>query len=283
MGSGLTIQDKVGDRFEDADASATGDGVVTLQSGISHEEKWLEKLQELYKLLDKDGSGSIGKREIKHVLRRVGKESREESRKHARNIMQVFDRDDSGKVTLQEMVAVFDSIKTDEAKAMITDMLDNIHSHRRRNHLRAPKANGEADAEEAAAGAKSASGKEQFQPRRYKSRPSVVEMDIESQDVIDTMLRGIAEFQREHRDATRMMLVRCVAELKKCNSIPSHVLEGLEGDEKKTMQGIQAAASLSTDNSVLTVLEFMLSQLPPSFGERKLKTAPKKSDETEST
>lgn len=275
MGSGLTIQEKAGDRFEGNDTSAEGDEIVPLQSGISHEKEWLEKMQTLFGLLDKDKSGSLGVREIKHVLRKVGLESQEESRNHAKKILKAFDHDESGKVTFQEMVEVMDSVKPDEAKAMITDMLKQIHSHRHRNHISAPKKD--------TADASLTSGDKPTR-KPYKRSASVVEMDIEAQDVIDNMLKAIADFQNKHKDATRMVLVRCIAELKKDNSIPPTMLEGLSVDEKKTMQSIQIAASVASGANVLQVLDFMLSQLPPAFGKGvELKPAPQKPTATSVT
>jgi len=263
MGSGLTIQEKAGDRFEGT--SAEGE-IVPLQSGISHEKEWLEKMQQLFGYLDKDKSGNVGVREIKHMLRKVGEESREESRNHAKQILKVFDENEDGKVSFKEMVDVMDSVKPDEAKTMITDMLKNIHLHRRRNHVLAPQTPKEDSPKD-----------DEPVIQRYKSRASVVEMDIESQDVIDSMLKKIAAFQRAHKEATRMLLVRCIAEIKKFNSIPPQMLEGLGGDEKQTMQAIQIAVSVASGANVLPILEFMLSQLPPSFGkEVQLKAAPLK-------
>lgn len=270
MGSGLTIQEKAGDRFEGA--SAEGE-IVTLQSGISHEKEWLEKMQQLFGYLDKDKSGSIGVREIKHMLRRVGEESREESRDHAKQILKIFDENEDGKVTFKEMVDVMDSVKPDEAKAMITDMLKNIRLHRHRNHILVP-------------GTPKEDSPKDDEPvqHRYKKRASVVEMDIESQDVVNNMLHKIADFQREHKDAMRMLLVRCITEIKKHNSIPPKMLEGLERDERQTLQSIQIAVTVASGANVLQILEFMLSQLPPAFGQEvQLKAAPQKPTQDKAT
>ena len=89
---------------------------------------------------------------------------------------------------------------------MITDMLKNIRLHRHRNHILVP-------------GTPKEDSPKDDEPvqHRYKKRASVVEMDIESQDVIDSMLKKIAAFQRAHKEATRMLLVRCIAEIKKFN------------------------------------------------------------------
>jgi Ca2+-binding EF-hand superfamily protein len=249
------------------------DEIVTLQSGISHEKEWLEKMQQLFGYLDKDKSGSVGVREIKHMLRRVGQESREESRDHAKQILKIFDENEDGKVTLKEMVDVMDSVKPDEAKTMITDMLKNIHLHRHRNHILAPGTPKEDPPKD----------DEPIKPR-YKQRESVVEMDIESQDVVNNMLHQIAEFQRSHKDGMRMLLVRCITEIKKHNSIPPKMLEGLERDEKQTLQSIQIAVTVASGANLLQILEFMLSQLPPAFGQEvQLKAAPQKPTQHEAT
>ena len=87
---------------------------------------------------------------------------------------------------------------------MITDMLKNIHLHRHRNHILAPGTPKEDPPKD----------DEPIKPR-YKQRESVVEMDIESQDVVNNMLRKIADFQRVHKDATRTLLVKCITEIKK--------------------------------------------------------------------
>ena len=89
---------------------------------------------------------------------------------------------------------------------MITDMLKNIRLHRHRNHILVP-------------GTPKEDSPKDDEPvqHRYKKRASVVEMDIESQDVVNNMLHKIADFQREHKDAMRMLLVRCITEIKKHN------------------------------------------------------------------
>ena len=96
---------------------------------------------------------------------------------------------------------------------MITDMLKQIHAHRHRNHISAPKKD--------TADASLTSGDKPTR-KPYKRSASVVEMDIEAQDVIDNMLAAIADFQKNHKDATRMVLVRCIAELKKDNRYIIH-------------------------------------------------------------
>ena len=89
---------------------------------------------------------------------------------------------------------------------MITDMLKNIHLHRRRNHILVPGTPKEEPPND-----------DEPVQNRYKKRESVVEMDIESQDVVNNMLHQLAEFQRSHQDAMRMLLVRCITEIKKHN------------------------------------------------------------------
>ena len=53
------------------------------------------------------------------------------------------------------------------------------------------------------------------------------------------------------------------------------MIEGKEGIEMKTLHSIQIAATVTSGVTVLKVLEFMFSQLPPNFGkEVELKPAP---------
>merc|ERR1712222_272888 len=88
------------------------------------------------------------------------------------------------------------------------------------------------------------------------------------------MLNNIADFERAHEDATRMLLIRCIAEIKKhnrCiaeikkhNSISPQTLEDFAGNERKMVQSIQVAMSVTSSESVLQILEFKLSQLPPA-------------------
>ena len=85
-------------------------------------------------------------------------------------------------------------------------MLKNIRLHRHRNHILVPGTPKEDSLKD-----------DEPVQHRYKKRASVVEMDIESQDVVNNMLRKIADFQRAHKDAMRMLLVRCITEIKKHN------------------------------------------------------------------
>lgn len=268
MGAALSIQKKAGDRFDSDKDSNADSGIMTLQSGISHDKEWLKKMRTLFDLLDKDKSNDISIREIKHVLRKVGCESQQESRNHAKEILLAFDHDESGKVTFQEMVEVLDSVKPIEAQTMITDMLEHIHRYRHRNHI----------VEKSQVETTNNNG---IQPRPSVSeRSSVVEVDIETQDVVDDMLHAIADFQIKHMEGTRLMLTRCITELKNHKRIRPALLEGLEGDDKRCMLVIQFATNLNNSGTtgidVITILEFMLTQLPPQFGtgSRVLKSSP---------
>ena len=67
-------------------------------------------------------------------------------------------------------------------------------------------------------------------------------------------------------------------------SIPPKMLEGLERDERQTLQSIQIAVTVASGANVLQILEFMLSQLPPAFGEEvQLKAAPQKPTQNKAT
>ena len=58
------------------------------------------------------------------------------------------------------------------------------------------------------------------------------------------------------------------------------MLEGKGADEAKTLQSVQIAVKMGSAESVLKVLQFMFSQLPPSFGkEVELKPAAEKPKE----
>lgn len=100
--------------------------------------------------------------------------------------------------------------QTDEAKAMVTDMLEQIHRHRRRNAKAAADGKGLNDDDDYDDDDES----EAVPINRYKSRPSVVEMDIESEDVMDNMLKCLAEYQLAHREDIRELLTEIIGGIK---------------------------------------------------------------------
>ena len=100
-------------------------------------------------------------------------------------------------------------------------MLEQIHKHRRRIERKAAgdgKGSYDDDDDDGddddtvSVPVKAESGAEVY---RYKSRPSVVETDTDSHDVMDSMLECLAEYHVAHRNGIRELLTAAIAELKK--------------------------------------------------------------------